>query len=96
MHVYSTDCCIKFTGDSFGWWRKFELQHGNAVSLSLCYTKDGADLIFPFQEQQAVVVTRCVAADPHHGPVWQAIAKDPKNNDLNIPAILDLVVAVLS
>jgi pre-mRNA-processing factor 6 len=30
-------------------------------------------------EQQADVVSRCVAAEPHHGERWQRLAKDPAN-----------------
>lgn len=44
-------------GDIWGWWLKFERQHGT-------------------EEQREAVRIRCVAADPHHSPVWQSVAKD--------------------
>lgn len=28
------------------------------------------------QEHQTDVVKRCIAAEPHHGAVWQSVAKD--------------------
>ena len=44
-------------GDVWGWWLKFERQHGT-------------------EEQREAVRIKCVAADPHHSPVWQSVAKD--------------------
>lgn len=63
-------------GDSWGWWLKFERQHGN-------------------EEQREEVRVKCVATDPHHGPTWQAIAKDPKNARKSTREILELVADVL-
>lgn len=39
--------------------------------------------------------TRCAAADPHHGPTWQAIAKDVKNAGKSTRQILELVADAL-
>ncbi|KAI0057787.1 hypothetical protein BV25DRAFT_1830701 [Artomyces pyxidatus] len=63
-------------GDTWGWWLKFERQHG---------TKD-------HQEQ---VITRCGAAEPHHGRTWQPIAKDDRNRGKSPREILELVAAAL-
>ena len=46
-------------------------------------------------EQQAEVVRRCVAAEPHHGEHWQRVAKDPANAHQEPEAILKRVVADL-
>lgn len=43
------------------------------------------------QEQIAAVVEKCKSADPHHGPIWTAIAKDPRNVDKSIEQLLKLV-----
>ncbi|KAI0772191.1 PRP1 splicing factor, N-terminal-domain-containing protein [Irpex lacteus] len=63
-------------GDVWGWWLKFEQQHGTA-------------------EYQEEVVRRCVAAEPHHGHIWQATAKDMKNVGKNTKEVLELVAAAL-
>lgn len=47
------------------------------------------------QEQQEDVVKRCVAAEPHHGVTWQAVAKDMKNTGKTVAEILELVTATL-
>ncbi|KAF8169640.1 PRP1 splicing factor, N-terminal-domain-containing protein [Pholiota molesta] len=59
-------------GDVWGWWLKFERQHGN-------------------EEQREIVRTKCIAAEPHHGAVWQAIAKDVKNVGKSTKEILEMV-----
>ncbi|WWD17460.1 hypothetical protein CI109_101901 [Kwoniella shandongensis] len=59
-------------GDAWGWWLKFERQHGE-------------------QERQEAVIERCVQAQPHHGPVWQAVAKDLTNVGKSTKEILELV-----
>ncbi|RSH81568.1 hypothetical protein EHS25_006190 [Saitozyma podzolica] len=59
-------------GDAWGWWLKFERQHGE-------------------QERQEAVIAKCEAAAPHHGPVWQAVAKDLGNGGLSTREILGLV-----
>ena len=43
------------------------------------------------QEYQEEVIKRCVAAEPHHGQVWQAMAKDLSNTGKSTKAILELV-----
>jgi len=47
------------------------------------------------KEYQEVVVKRCVAAEPHHGPVWQATMKDMKNMGRSTKDILELVAGAL-
>jgi pre-mRNA-processing factor 6 len=37
------------------------------------------------------LIARCKAAEPHHGPVWQATVKDLKNVGKKIDEIVDLV-----
>lgn len=59
-------------GDAWGWWYKFEKNHGN-------------------KEQIASLLEKCIAADPHHGPTWQTISKDPKNSGKSIEQVLALV-----
>ncbi|ORX36867.1 PRP1 splicing factor, N-terminal-domain-containing protein [Kockovaella imperatae] len=59
-------------GDAWGWWLKFERQHGEP-------------------ERQQLVIDKCVEAQPHHGPVWQAVAKNLANVGKSIPDILELV-----
>ncbi|KAH9480957.1 Pre-mRNA-splicing factor prp1 [Psilocybe cubensis] len=63
-------------GDIWGWWLKFERQHGN-------------------EEQRENVRTKCVAAEPHHSPVWQSIAKDVKNVGKSTKEILEMVADAL-
>ena len=85
-------------GDVWGWWLKFEKQHGTAVSGICCYLcyclLSDADC-YLFQEHQEEVVKRCVAAEPHHGHTWQAVAKDMKNTGRSTKDILELVADVL-
>lgn len=38
---------------------------------------------------------KCVAAEPHHGQTWQAIAKDIKNAGKSIQEVLELVAKAL-
>ncbi|WVF71630.1 hypothetical protein IAT40_006438 [Kwoniella sp. CBS 6097] len=59
-------------GDAWGWWLKFEKQHGEP-------------------ERQEAVIERCVAAAPHHGPVWQAVSKDLANVGKSTREIIELV-----
>ncbi|ESK96430.1 mrna splicing factor (prp1 zer1) [Moniliophthora roreri MCA 2997] len=63
-------------GDLWGWWLKFERQHGT-------------------EEQREAVRIKCVAAEPRHGPTWQAIAKDLKNTGRTIREILEMVADAL-
>jgi pre-mRNA-processing factor 6 len=83
-------------GDVWGWWLKFEQQHGTAVcgSFVLC-NQYGRSFTFYAQEYQAEVVRRCVAAEPHHGRIWQSIAKDMQNIGKSTKEVLDLVAAAL-
>jgi pre-mRNA-processing factor 6 len=41
------------------------------------------------------VVQRCIAAEPHHGERWQAIAKDMNNIGKKTDEILKLVAGSL-
>ncbi|KAF8271613.1 PRP1 splicing factor, N-terminal-domain-containing protein [Lactarius quietus] len=41
------------------------------------------------------VAVRCVAAEPHHGETWQAIAKDDANRGKSTRELLELVAAAL-
>jgi len=41
------------------------------------------------------VRNKCVAAEPHHSPVWQAVGKDVKNARKRSREILELVADVL-
>ncbi|KAK7690203.1 hypothetical protein QCA50_006854 [Cerrena zonata] len=47
------------------------------------------------QEYRAEVTRRCVAAEPHHGQTWQAIAKDMKNTGRTTTEVLELVMNAL-
>ncbi|KAL0250714.1 hypothetical protein I308_102897 [Cryptococcus tetragattii IND107] len=59
-------------GDAWGYWLKFERQHGE-------------------KERQEAVIEKCVAASPHHGPVWQSVSKDLANVSKSTREILELV-----
>ena len=59
-------------GDIWGWWLKFERQHGT-------------------EEQREAVRIKCVAAEPHHMPVWQGVAKDINNARKSTREILETV-----
>ncbi|KAK7061118.1 U4/U6 x U5 tri-snRNP complex subunit Prp1 [Paramarasmius palmivorus] len=63
-------------GDLWGWWLKFERQHG-------------------IEEQREAVRVKCIAAEPRHGPTWQAIAKDMKNTGKSVREILEMVADAL-
>lgn len=47
------------------------------------------------QEHREEVRAKCLAAEPHHGLVWQAVAKDLKNNGKSVKEILEMVADVL-
>ncbi|GAO49931.1 hypothetical protein SAICODRAFT_97686 [Saitoella complicata NRRL Y-17804] len=47
------------------------------------------------EEQRQAVITRCVAVEPHHGEVWQMVAKQPKNAGKSVEEILKLVAETL-
>ncbi|KAF8318392.1 putative pre-mRNA splicing factor prp1 [Clavulina sp. PMI_390] len=63
-------------GDCWGWWYRFEREHGTA-------------------EHQKAVVDACNAAEPRHGPVWQAVRKDIANLNKSNDEILELVAKKL-
>lgn len=48
-----------------------------------------------FQEHVAEVVKQCIAAEPHHGPTWQSVAKDDRNVAKSTKDILELVAEAL-
>ncbi|KAJ8588177.1 hypothetical protein M405DRAFT_934289 [Rhizopogon salebrosus TDB-379] len=66
----------KDIGDHWGWWLKFERQHGTP-------------------EYVEEVIKQCIAAEPHHGPVWQSIAKDDKNVGKSAKELLEMVAHTL-
>lgn len=41
---------------------------------------------------QASIISRAVAADPHHGERWQRVSKDPTNAHTPIPTLLQRTV----
>jgi pre-mRNA-processing factor 6 len=83
-------------GDAWAWWWKFEKQHGTDVRYCpLSCRCSLADAACASQEHRQLLLEKCVAADPHHGHVWPAIAKDPKNVGKDIKAILDLTADAL-
>lgn len=47
-------------------------------------------------EQQKAVSDRCTAAEPHHGPTWQQVLKDPANANKTTADILELTAEILS
>jgi pre-mRNA-processing factor 6 len=47
------------------------------------------------QEYVEEVIKQCVAAEPHHGPVWQSIAKDDKNVGKSTKELLEKVADAL-
>lgn len=63
-------------GDVWGWWLRFERQHGT-------------------QEHRDDVVRRCTAAEPRHGAVWAAMAKDDANRGRSIGEVLGMVADAL-
>ncbi|KAF7355056.1 hypothetical protein MSAN_01421100 [Mycena sanguinolenta] len=48
------------------------------------------------EEHREEVRKKCVAAEPHHSPVWQSVAKDTQNTGKSIAEILELVADALS
>ncbi|GAA98462.1 uncharacterized protein L969DRAFT_87027 [Mixia osmundae IAM 14324] len=48
------------------------------------------------KEQQESVVSRCIAAEPHHAEAWQRVSKDPANARLRTGEVLRLVAAELA
>lgn len=84
-------------GDSWGIWYKFEQAHGTPVrafSAKPVASLKGLTMILP-QDEREKVVAKCVAAEPHHGPVWQATAKDLANSGKDTFQILSLVAEQL-
>lgn len=47
------------------------------------------------EEKQAEIVSKCVANEPKHGEIWQAVAKAPENAGLGVEEILKLVAGKL-
>jgi pre-mRNA-processing factor 6 len=43
------------------------------------------------QEHREEVRNKCVAAEPHHSPVWQRVAKDMKHARQSTKEILEVV-----
>ena len=47
------------------------------------------------EEHREAVRAKCVAADPHHSPTWQSVAKDTKNGRKSTREVLEMVADVL-
>lgn len=47
------------------------------------------------EEQREEVRKKCVAAEPHHSPVWQGVAKDDANRGKGVGEILEMVADAL-
>jgi pre-mRNA-processing factor 6 len=47
------------------------------------------------QEHRAEVMKQCVAAEPHHSPIWQSVSKDIKNAGKSTTEILEIVADTL-
>ncbi|GAA6023804.1 hypothetical protein JCM11491_000549 [Sporobolomyces phaffii] len=43
--------------------------------------------------QKDDLLAKCIAADPHHGLIWQQVAKDPQNVGKDLRQLLDLAAA---
>lgn len=86
-------------GDCWGWWLRFEREHGTTVRFFFCphLMVMAVFMIFKtiLQEHQQEVINRCIAAEPHHGPVWQSISKDPANFGKKTKEIVELVANAL-
>ncbi|KAJ7117354.1 PRP1 splicing factor, N-terminal-domain-containing protein [Mycena crocata] len=48
------------------------------------------------EEHRDEVRKKCVAAEPHHSPTWQSVAKDTRNTGKGIVEILEMVADMLS
>ncbi|KAF9488949.1 hypothetical protein BDN71DRAFT_1456719 [Pleurotus eryngii] len=48
------------------------------------------------EEHREEVWKRCVAAEPHHSPMWQSIAKDPQNIGKSIRDLSEMVADALN
>ncbi|KAJ6539095.1 PRP1 splicing factor, N-terminal-domain-containing protein [Mycena capillaripes] len=48
------------------------------------------------EEHRDEVRKKCVAAEPHHSPMWQSVAKDTRNTGKGITEILEMVADALS
>ena len=47
------------------------------------------------EETRQEVINRCIAAEPHHSPVWQSVAKDDKNIGKTTKEILEIVADII-
>ena len=83
-------------GDSWGWWLKFERQHGTSVIIVIIIVVQPLSVSSPpQQEHREVVMKQCIAAEPHHSAMWQSIAKDVKNSGKTTQEILEMVADAL-
>jgi len=48
------------------------------------------------EEHRDEVRKKCVAAEPHHSPMWQSVAKDARNIGKTVTQILEMVADALS
>jgi len=47
------------------------------------------------EETRQEVINRCMAAEPHHSPVWESVAKDDKNAGKGTKEILEIVANIV-
>ncbi|KAG6917425.1 hypothetical protein DXG01_002511 [Tephrocybe rancida] len=47
------------------------------------------------EEHREIVRSKCVAAEPHHSPMWQSVAKDVNNRGKTIKEVLEMVADAL-
>jgi hypothetical protein len=55
----------------------------------------GVDRVCGGQDRQEAVVARTAAAEPHHSPTWQSVAKDLANAGAGTEGVLKMVAARL-
>lgn len=86
-------------GDNWGYFYKFELQHGTEVwhnAGAPCHSVRYLLLTLALlQAQQEKVFKSCVTAEPRHGEMWCAVAKDTSNWQKHTDKLLPLVTKSL-
>ncbi|KAJ2916896.1 hypothetical protein MD484_g3518, partial [Candolleomyces efflorescens] len=73
-------------GDVWGWWLKFEKQHGGG---------GGGGGNKGEEDWRDVVKRECEVAEPRHGEVWQSVSKDDRNVGKRVGEVLELVCEAL-
>ena len=77
-------------GDAWAWWYRFEQNHGSIVSGLWILFGALTNANLAWQEHRDAVATQCTMVDPHHGQVWQSVAKAPENAGKGVRAVLEL------